>query len=595
MNFLIASFLLLIFSYLFLKKTKINLVVFGVFVFLYSVISVTYIISNYFTGNWVDESVIYHLFYWLGWAWFWADAWIIILWAILLIIWIALPIWFYYFWRNKEIKTNVYYKGLFWVFFISAFIFHPIFKNIYDLWYFDLNNVVKWKLVSKEDIEKVYFVPEAKKKTEKTKNIIYLYLESFEKTYLDEEIFPNLTPNLNKLRKEAISFENLKMAYWTSWTIAWMVWSQCWSPLINSGWWGNSMHWIEDFLPWAFCLWDFLKKQNYNLSYIWWANLSFAWKWNFYKTHSFDNILWREKLEPKLKNKDYINDWWLYDDSLFDFVFEEYERLSETWQNFWLFTLNLDTHWSEWVISESCKNYLYDSQNEKNILNSYHCVDKLVWELVEKIRNHKNFKNTTIVITSDHYAMKHNNSYDTLEKNKDKRRNLFLVLDSDSEAQKIEKEWSTLDIWASILNLIWFDVDKLWAWVNLFSNLETNSESYLKKNRNIFESFWSYPSLKNWIDFDLKNKKIKIEWKDIQFPALIYLSDNWDTKQILWTDDAWELDLRTLIKNNSIFIDYCEENKWFCLNFKTKYWENISQNISENKNISYEEILQKLK
>gem|GEM_PF-2557200 len=51
MNFLIASFLLLIFSYLFLKKTKINLVVFGVFVFLYSVISVTYIISNYFTGN----------------------------------------------------------------------------------------------------------------------------------------------------------------------------------------------------------------------------------------------------------------------------------------------------------------------------------------------------------------------------------------------------------------------------------------------------------------------------------------------------------------------------------------------------------------
>ena len=56
------------------------------------------------------------------------------------------------------------------------------------------------------------------------------------------------------------------------------------------------------------------------------------------------------------------------------------------------------------------------------------------------LRNHKNFKNTTIVITSDHYAMKHNNSYDTLEKNKDKRRNLFLVLDSDSEAQKIEKE-----------------------------------------------------------------------------------------------------------------------------------------------------------
>ena len=107
MIYLLVSFALLILSYFFLKKTKTNLVVFWVFVFLYFIISTTYLISNYFTWNWVDESVIYHLIYWLGWAWFGADINLIIFWIFAVFLWLAVPIWLYFYWRTKRPKTNI--------------------------------------------------------------------------------------------------------------------------------------------------------------------------------------------------------------------------------------------------------------------------------------------------------------------------------------------------------------------------------------------------------------------------------------------------------------------------------------------------------
>jgi len=38
--------------------------------------------------------------------------------------------------------------------------------------------------------------------------------------HLNNDIFPSLTPNLNKLKEKSIYFEDLHQAYGTSWTIA---------------------------------------------------------------------------------------------------------------------------------------------------------------------------------------------------------------------------------------------------------------------------------------------------------------------------------------------------------------------------------------
>ena len=44
------------------------------------------------------------------------------------------------------------------------------------------------------------------------KNLVLIYMESLENTFLDERLFPGLTPRLNELKKEALCFDNLAPA-----------------------------------------------------------------------------------------------------------------------------------------------------------------------------------------------------------------------------------------------------------------------------------------------------------------------------------------------------------------------------------------------
>lgn len=40
------------------------------------------------------------------------------------------------------------------------------------------------------------------------RNLVFIFLESLERTHCDDNVFPGLTPNINRLRKEAICFDN---------------------------------------------------------------------------------------------------------------------------------------------------------------------------------------------------------------------------------------------------------------------------------------------------------------------------------------------------------------------------------------------------
>lgn len=568
---LVFSFILLVLAYFLIPKTKWFLVFFCVLNTIYFLISILFLAWYYFTWKWIDESVIYHLFYWLEWAWVGSDYKIILIILAPIILYFLSLFWIFKLKKFFEKKTS---KIIFFIFILTSFWFHPIFKNFYDMWYFSF-------IEAKTDIK--YEIPKTDKKIENTKNLVFIYLESFEKLYLDENIFPGLAQNLQKLREENTSFENLEMAFWTSWTIAWMVGWQCWTPLINSGWGGNSMHWIEDFLPGAFCMWDFLKKYWYDLNYMWWADLSFAWKWNFYKTHSFNSIEWKKELEKKLKDRNSENEWWLYDNETLNIAFEKYKELNSKNKKFALFMLTLDTHWNDNFVSKTCPK----TNLEPSMLNSYKCSDFLIWEFIKKIQAEKNSENTTIVLVSDHLAMNNNNSVEILNKHKNDRKNLFLILDW--KKQKIEKKWTTLDIWVTVLNSMGFNLEKLWYWVNLFSEKTISlTNKILRQNKNEFEKFWSYPSIKNGISFDLENKKISINWKNIWFPTLIFVGKTKDTEKILWEDkDSWNLIEKK--EKNSIFLSFYTD--WtFC----ATYWKNNRKCFEKSWKINYEEIIQNL-
>ena len=65
----------------------------------------------------------------------------------------------------------------------------------------------------------------------KPKNLIFLYLESVEQLYFDEQLYPQLLPNLSRLRQQAHTYTNLKQVKGTGFTMAGIVASQCGVPL----------------------------------------------------------------------------------------------------------------------------------------------------------------------------------------------------------------------------------------------------------------------------------------------------------------------------------------------------------------------------
>lgn len=490
---LFIAFLILLIWTIISFKSRLNTIMFSIWTIVFFLFSLIYILANYFTWNWFDASVMYHLQYWQEWAWISSSIEIILIGFLALIIWITYTLWTIKILKNKKYrrKQNNKVKTISFLLLFLSFIIHPLTNNILNLnWFYFKKDTVKYDI----DFEKNYIISENIKNDINTKNLVFIYLESFENLYLNNDIFPNLTPNLNSLKKESTYFSNIDMSYMSYWTISWMVWSQCWLPIKAKGWEENATWFLKNwFMSKAYCMWDFLKKDWYNLNYIWGADINFAWKWDFYKTHWFDEVKWRDEILKDVNLKSYIHDWWLYDDTLFEEAYKKYENLSNKNEKFALFMLTLDTHWDSWTISKSCWNLKYNN-NKKSVLNSYHCSDKLVWDFVRKIQSSPNYKDTLIVLVSDHYAMEMNNSIKILHKNEDKRKLTFMILDSENKNfTQIDKLWQTFDIWSTVLYKMWYNIEWLWLWRNLFQHKSLNE---LYKNMDysiwddIFEKFF---------------------------------------------------------------------------------------------------------
>ena len=126
-------------------------------------------------------------------------------------------------------------------------------------------------------------------------NSVYIYGESLERTYFDNDAFPNLTPELGRIKDEAIDFSNTMQLPGTDYTIAGMVASQCGIPLF-APFEGNASASVSSFFPQNICLGDILKNSGYE-NYFVQANLRFAGKDVFLKSHGFDHLYGAEELK----------------------------------------------------------------------------------------------------------------------------------------------------------------------------------------------------------------------------------------------------------------------------------------------------------
>ena len=536
----------------------INLVFLGVFYFF-----------NYLSGDGLNEAVIFHIVH--GISGFGVDEYIfpgILLFSFILFITLLIRVMSSK--LNYKSKKFDSFNGLILICAILSLVINPLIN--------DLTNVISFKNNYADTDTNKYLNKNDIKLIKNSKNIIFLYLEQFEQTYTDESLFPGLTPNLNRLKNQAVTFTNIISPKATNWTIAGMVASQCGIPLITNIEVANNMGGMDKFLSSARCIGDILADNSYNLHYINGSNLEFAGKGKFYKSHGFKAVEGWEELKSRLINNSYKSPWGLFDDSLYEINIDRLNNLRKDDKPYGLFTLTLDTHHPNGYLSSSCRNKIY-KEGTNSILNSIHCADYMAASFIENIINDDSFKDTVLVVLSDHMALK-NTATSILDKGE--RRNLFFIFSDNLSSDKISKPGSMFDVAPTVMSLIGANTNGLGLGRNLFieDSLMAGDKpmnEIIEEIRPTIASLWSFPQIDDGFKISIKEEKILFGSRYVRLPALLLLDSENKTQEVIFDFHyAKSLESRIMdLKNHQKFI-------WVDDCFKMRSFIKIDQNETSN-------------
>ncbi|MCT4701648.1 phosphatidylglycerol--membrane-oligosaccharide glycerophosphotransferase [Enterobacteriaceae bacterium H20N1] len=409
---------------------------------LYIILNVTLVASNYFTGDGINDAVLYTLTSSLTGAGI--GKYILPGLGVLagLVVIFGLLTWILR--RRKNHPHHFGYSLLAVVLALACVDASSAFRQVVDLVKTQTRN-------GESDFDAYYKVPHGVINNPKL-NLVYIYGESLERTYFQPELFPDLAPELTGLKDSGLDFSHTGQLPGTGYTIAGMVSSQCGIPLF-APFEGNSSASVSSIFPKNVCLGDILKASGYENYFMQGADLRFGGKDVFLQSHGFDHMYGAQELKTMVADPSYKNNWGYYDDTVLDEVYEKFIELSKANKRFSLFTLTVDTHHPDGFISKTCnrRSYTFDGKVNQSF-SAVACSQEHVAALIEKIKASPYFKNTVIVVSSDHLAM-NNTAYTYL--NKQERDNLFFIIRGDKpEAKLIPVKRSTMDNGATVLDIL---------------------------------------------------------------------------------------------------------------------------------------------
>ncbi|VAW42712.1 hypothetical protein MNBD_GAMMA01-897 [hydrothermal vent metagenome] len=228
-----------------------------------------------------------------------------------------------------------------------------------------------------------------------SKNVIIIYLESFSEILTENEQYPGLTPNLDKLKTENISFINKFSSAYV--TVEGIANSQC-GTLMNMDNSNNSLTSAAGRLPNLPCLGDVLHTAGYQQIFYGGADLEFAGKGAFLSTHGYDEV--RGIKDWRKQGLDATNTWGITDSDLFAQALERIIELKEKKQLFNLTLLTLGTHIPGFVY-DSCSQYT-GTALRNTFLDAIHCTDYLVGQFIQNLDKYGILEDTLVYIQGDH-------------------------------------------------------------------------------------------------------------------------------------------------------------------------------------------------
>lgn len=320
---------------------------------------------------------------------------------------------------------------------------------------------------------------------ESKRNLIYIYLESMETTFLSRELGgsqdENMIPELYQLADENINFShNDRVGGWpnisdTTWTVGAIVGQTSGVPLtipVDV----NSFGKYSRFLPGLTTLSDVLKKEGYYQAVLFGSDKAFGGRDKFFYDHGTDIIY-----DHSTASKDGIipegyRVWWGFEDTrLYTYAKKILTEISSSDKPFAFTMLTADTHHVGGYVCEKCDNK-YGEQYE----NVYSCSSRQAYEFISWIKEQPFYENTTIVICGDHLSM--DADYFNRKGIAESERHIYncFINSAVSTDHSKNRAFSTMDIFPTVLASMGCKIegDRLGLGVNLFSGSPTLCEQH---------------------------------------------------------------------------------------------------------------------
>jgi phosphoglycerol transferase len=313
------------------------------------------------------------------------------------------------------------------------------------------------------------------------RNFVYLYLESFERIFLDDARFPDLTPNLNRLFAQSTAVRHVYTAPMTGWTMAGMMSSQCGLPLSTIASATDAVGNIANLR----CVGDILHDSNYYLTYMGGADAAFSKKGRFYSSHGFSEVYGTAELEALAGHPLSQSSWGVYDDKLLDMGFAKFEALAKNHDRFGLVLLTADTHQPKGHKTPECKGVEY-GDGKSGMLNSVKCADFLVSRFIRRFLDSPYSKDVVLVVASDHLLMGNDAG---IEEETETRENLLVMFQSGQKSIH-DRQATKFDIAPTLLHALGFEISELNFGRNLYKPEPTLSEYYGRSEFNRLLYVW---------------------------------------------------------------------------------------------------------
>ena len=403
---------------------------------------------------------------------------------------------FFYFLPEKKfplISRTIFFAKkkmyLGFCFFIALLFFS---LSIIDAWdSISLGSYLSSQLHSSKFIEDNYVDPKGIELhfPEKKRNLIYIYMESTELTFMDEAhggAFPdNLLPEMTALSKEGEDFSaagesrNGGIALpGATWTMG-AIFAQSTGLPLKISIEQNSMDSQKAFFPSVTAIQDILKEEGYTQKFLLGSVGYFGGRELYMKDHGDvkveDFSYWKRKNKFP---KDYWVNWGFEDEKLYSYAREELSNLAKGDKPFNLTLLTVDTHFPDGYVCRLCQNNYPDNQ----YANVYRCASRQVTDFVDWIKKQVFYENTTIVISGDHPTMDRD-FCDHVPKSYQRKVYTVFLNAAAKRKERNKREYATFDYFPTTLAAMGVEIpgNRLGLGTDLFSGESTLTEKFGKK------------------------------------------------------------------------------------------------------------------